>query len=349
MRGILLLTISLLALLTAQWWMAGPHDGAVFRGELHDGDSYMRLVRVTRLLQGGDWRDQGIPRANAPHGHALHWSRPLDGLLVVGAAALTPSLGDGAALHQAGVWQSPLLHVLTLLALLWAARPLLPPSGLLWLGLLFPLQLLLDYQFTPGRPDHHALIRALGGRPLLWAAILALPLGVLVWAGVEGLTAALAPAGAMMQTTAVLVFAFGWLPLSALFSGGIPNDRRADTKCPQDAMARYLAARFTGQRRILSYMTIGPAILYRGQHEVIATPYFRNAQGGRDTLAFFRAMEVETAFEIADRRRIVLVPTCPPDRESRLYRAGRPRPVWPRPLELPAELGQWYRLYRVLL
>lgn len=569
MRGIFLLIISLLALLSAQWWMAERQDGAVFRGELHDSDSYMRLVRVSRLLQSGDWRDQSIPRANAPHGHTLHWSRPLDALLVVGAAVLTPRLGGGAALHQAGVWLSPLLHVLTLLALLWAARPLLPQLGLLWLGLLFPLQLLLDYQFAPGRPDHHALIlllfvcalgaqiRALGGRPLLWAANLALPLGLLVWVSVEGLPAAalalavflfrwfrqgrtgafqglilaaglavvaifavavespiadfmnivydkisivyifffmlimipfavaalagprwpgiiafaavpalqlfafpalihgplagqdgvfaaailqyageaapvaslaafmlyfgpavlalphglwrlrqpgerwpwaLLTAGlvlylplAMLQlrwapyvallalpgycavltavlrkmggkqglvrifatsagrTAVVLGFAFGWLLLSAQFSSEIRNDPRADTKCPQDAMARYLADRFPKRQRILSYMTIGPAILYRGQHEVIATPYFRNAQGGRDTLAFFRAMEVETAFEIADRRRIDLVLTCPADRESRLYRADRPRPIWLQPVKLPAELGQWYRLYRVLL
>ncbi len=569
MRGIFLLTISLLALFTAQWWMAGRDDGAVFRGELHDSDSYMRLVRVTKLLQDGAWHDQRIDRANAPHGHTLHWSRPLDGLLVAGAAILTPSLGGAEALHQAGVWLPSILHVLTLLALLWAARPLLGRLGLLWLGLLFPLQLLLDYQFAPGRPDHHALIlllfvsalgaqiRAVAGRPLLWAAILALPLGLLVWVSVEGLVAvalafgvflfrwfrqgrtgafqglilaaglavisvvaiavespsadylnivydkisivytalfllimsafavaaltgprwpgiiafaavpalsllafpplihgplagqdrvfaaailqyagetasantvrdfllyfgpaflalpfglwrlrqtgnqwpwALLTAGMVLylplaiaqirwapyvallalpgycavltstlrgmggkpglirifaasagRTAVVLAFAFGWLLLSAQFAAENRNEPRAHAKCPQDAMARHLAARFAKPRRILSYMTIGPAILYRSQHEVIATPYFRNAQGGRDTLEFFRAMDVKSAFEIADRRRIDLVLTCPADRESRLYRPNRPRPVWLQPLQLPSELAQWYRLYKVLL
>ena len=158
MRATFLLIISILALLAAQWWMAGRHDGAIFRGELHDSDSFMRLVRVANLIDGRDWYDHSIARANAPHGHTLHWSRPLDVLLLAGAAGLAPSMGWQDGLHLAGVWLSPLLHLLTLLALLWAARPLLPPSGLLWLGLLFPLQLFLDFQFAPGRPDHHALI-----------------------------------------------------------------------------------------------------------------------------------------------------------------------------------------------
>ncbi|MBT6427416.1 MAG: hypothetical protein HOK30_07120, partial [Rhodospirillaceae bacterium] len=560
MRATFLLIISILALLAAQWWMAGRHDGAIFRGELHDSDSFMRLVRVANLIDGRDWYDHSIARANAPHGHTLHWSRPLDVLLLAGAAGLAPSMGWQDGLHLAGVWLSPLLHLLTLLALLWAARPLLPPSGLLWLGLLFPLQLFLDFQFAPGRPDHHALIlllmvcalgiqiRALIDRRTVWAALLVLPLGLMVWVSVEGLLAAAlafaiylfcwirqgrpwarhglvlaaglaamsilavvaehpsidtftphldvisivyivlfmlvmsafavatfirplwpgliafaavpviqllifpdfiggplaaqdpkfaaaifayagetAPVGsirgfllyfgpallalphglwrltqardrrpwalitsglvlylplamlqvrwapyvallalpgycavlttilakiggkvgmvrifgaAIGQTAVVLIFAFGFLLLTAQF----PNNQQVGVKCPQNAMARYLAARFPQKQRILSYMTIAPAILYRGPHEVIATPYFRNAQGGRDTLNFFRAMEVETAFEIAERRNIDLVLTCPADRESRLYRPDRPRPVWLQPVPLPPELAQWYRL-----
>ncbi len=565
MRGLFLTLISLLALFAAQWWMAERQDGAIYHGELHDSDSYMRLVRVGQLIESGDWHDHQIPRANAPHGHSLHWSRPLDALLLAGAAMLAPSLGWTAGLHQAGVWISPVLHIFTLLALLWAARPLLPASGLMCLGLLLPLQLYLGYQFAPGRPDHHGLIlllfvlamgaqiRLLTEQKLRWAAALGISLGLLVWVSVEGLLAAtlalaililhwfrngqksaglglvtaagtamvsilavlaehpsgdflmikydqisivytvffmlfmiafaiaawaparwigiiafaavpamhivlfpgiirgplagqdpafavaifnyagetdaiitirdmllhLGPAllavpyglwrlrraddpwpwglltaglaiylplaimqmrwapyvallalpgycailleilkrfsakagmiqvfgGALAQTAVILIFAFGFLLLSAQ----MPSADRAGIKCPQDAMARHLAERFPRQQRILSYMTIGPAILYRSPHEVIATPYFRNAQGGLDTLRFFRAKDVTAAFEIADRRQIDLVLTCPADRESRLYGTGQPRPIWLKPLPLPAELDQWYRLYRVLL
>ena len=565
MRGALLLIVSLMALLTAQWWLAERHDGAYLQGELHDSDSYMRLVRGRNLIEGGDWHDHTIARANAPHGHTLHWSRPLDALLLAGAASLAPILGWPNGLHQAGVWLSPLLHVLTLLALLWAFRPLLVGSGLLWLGLLFPLQLYLDYQFAPGRPDHHALIlllfvcalgaqiRTLTSNGLFWAAVLALPLGLIAWVSIEGLLAAalsmslllarwflhhrpsarqgltvalgmlvisilavlveqpinhihviaydkisivyvvllmltviafsiaaLAPyrwlgliafaaipvvqfllfpnllhgplagqdavfaaaifqyagetapvssgrafllhfgpaclalpygvwhlrqgkyrwpwtlmtaglalylplamlqvrwapyvsllalpgycalltsilrrisrnhgpawvfAAAMAQTAVVLGFGFGFLLLGAQ----LPGDSEASIKCPQDAMAEYLDRRYKKPQRILSYMTIAPAILYRGPHEVISTPYFRNAQGGRDTLDFFRAMDVQTAFEIAERRGIHLVLTCPADRESRLYRLDRPLPIWLEAVELPPRLGRWYRLYQVLL
>jgi hypothetical protein len=566
MHRALILIVSVLALLAAQWWMAGRHDGAVFQGELFDSDSYMRLVRVQKLIQGDGWYDNNIARANAPHGHDLHWSRPLDVLLLAGAALLAPHIGWDNGLHQAGVWLSPLLHLLTLLALLWAARPLLGRQGLLWLGLLFPLQLFLDHQFAPGRPDHHALllllfvcamgaqIRAMAaGGPYraAWAMALALPLGLMVWVSVEGLVAvalavalfilrwlwqgrawtlcglvlgagltvisglavvieyapgnwgsvaydkisiphvtlftlltcafaiagyfrprwpgliafaavpffqfwaypaffqgplagqdaifaaaifqyageaaplrtpgewvlylgpvllalpiglwrlqmpqigwswlvptmglaaylplailqlrwapyvallalpgysaaltwslkALAPkpvlpaifAAVLARTMVVLGFAFGFFLLSAI----LPGNTGEQTKCPYDAMARHLAKRFPAPQRILSYMTIAPAILYRSQHEVIATPYFRNTRGGRDGLAFFRATDTTAAFEIVRRRKVDLVLSCPRDRESRIYGPAQPMPSWLRALELPAELSQWYRLYRV--
>ena len=565
----LILFLSFLALLAAQWWMAERHDGAVFQGELFDSDSYMRLVRVQMLIRGDDWYDDRIARANAPDGHGMHWSRPMDGLLLAGAALLSPLLGWDGGLHQAGVWLSPLLHLATLLALLWAIRPLLPRQGLLWLGLLFPLQLFLDYQFAPGRPDHHALIlflfvcalgpqiRAMAAAGLqrpAWAMALALPLGLMVWVSIEGLLAAalafalfalrwlwqgrawalsglalgatitaisalavlaeyppghwdsvvydkislvhvtlftlvtcafaiaayfparwpgliafaavpacqlwaypaflqgplagqdpafaaaifqyagetvplrspadlalyLGPAllalpyglwhlyaargrwpwlvltaglmlylplamlqfrwspyvallalpgysailtsclqvlirkralantftAALAGTIVVVGFAVGFFLLSARLPG-TPVNVAAPTKCPQDAMARHLAARFPAPQRILSYMTIGPAILYRSDHEVIATPYFRNARGGGDTLAFFRATDPNAALEIARRRQIDLVLTCPRDRESRIYGPGSALPAWLQPLALPAELGRWYHLYRV--
>lgn len=576
MHRALILILSILALLAAQWWMAGRNDGAVLRGELFDSDSYMRLVRVQKLIQGDGWYDNRIERANAPYGHSLHWSRPLDVLLLAGAALLAPRFGWDGGLHQAGVWLSPLLHLLTLLALLWAVRPLLGRQSLLWLGLLFPLQLFLDYQFAPGRPDHHALllllfvcalgaqIRAMGANGpsrVAWAAAGALPLGLLVWVSVEGLVAAvlafaplilrwfqqgrawslsglslgagltlmsglavmveyapgdwgrvaydkisiahvslftlltcafavaaycrprwpgliafaavpvlqfwaypafflgplagqdaifaaaifqyageaaplrtpgemilhlgpallalpfgiwrlrtpragwpwlvttaglvvylplavlqlrwapyvallalpgysavlasclkaLAPkrglpgifAAALARTVVVLGFAFGFFLLSGRLAGapGVPGSAITGTKCPYDAMARHLAERFPAPQRILSYMTIAPAILYRSRHEVVATPYFRNVQGGGDTLAFFRATHQAadhmSALEITRRRKIDLVLTCPQDRESHIYGPAGPAPFWLRPLDLPGELGQWYRLYRV--
>ncbi|MDP6830880.1 MAG: hypothetical protein QF512_07925 [Alphaproteobacteria bacterium] len=571
MQRAFILIVSLLALLTVQWWMSGRQHGAVFQGELYDSDSYMRLVRVGKLIDGGGWYDDRIARANAPHGHSLHWTRPLDVLLLSGAAVLSPALGWRDGLHQAGVWISPLLHILTLLALLWAAGPLFKHDekfqGLVWLGLLFPLQLFLDHQFAPGRADHHglilllfvcalgALVRAMKRMPEVWAAVAGLFLGLLLWVSVEGLLAALmaftlfglrwlsqgrawargglalsaAMAGvsalgilaehrfeqifmeiydqisivylvflilimiafaaaarislrwlgllafaavplcqfwlfpnffhgplagqdplfqaiifeyagetiplrspsklilylgpaalalphglwqirwpaqdigrwpwvlltgglvlylpfaimqlrwvpyvsllalpgytavlvsclklltsnrsfiltfstALARTVVVLGFAFALLLLSRQFPKGLETQ----TKCRTDAMAQHLADRFGTPQRILSYMTVAPAILYRSRHDVIATPYFRNAQGGRDALAFFGAQDPKTAYDIATGRRIDLVLTCPADRESRIYDPRPTLPIWLRPMELPPHLRQW-RLYKVWL
>ncbi len=571
MQRAFILIISILALLAAQWWMSGRQGGAVFQGELFDSDSYMRLVRVQKLIDGDGWYDDQIARANAPNGHSQHWTRPLDVLLLSGAAMLSPALGWRDGLHQAGVWISPLMHLLTLLALLWAVQPLFKQDGnswgLLWLGLLFPLQLLLDHQFAPGRPDHHALIlflftctlgtlvRAMQRNLQLWAALAGLFVGLMLWVSVEALLAAAmafalfgmrwliqgrawARAGlafsataaavgalgilaehrfdqiligvydqisivyviflvlimisffvaahvparwpgllafsavplcqfwlfpdffhgplagqdptfsahifqyagetrglqspseltlylgsallavpfglwkirkpaqkedrwpwllltgglilylplaimqlrwapyvallalpgysmvlvlalkpltlkqslfqtfvtAMARTAVVLGFAFGLLLLSAY----LPKAPETHSKCRTDSMAQHLADRFPAPQRILSYMTIAPAILYRSQHDVIATPYFRNAQGGRDTIAFFQAKDPKIAYDIATGRRIDLVLTCPADRESRIYGPRPELPIWLRPLELPPQLRQW-RLYKVWL
>ncbi len=74
-------------------------DGAtgVSDGWLHTGDvaalypdGYMRLNRVTQLYLTGDWYDSGIRRSNAPYGEVLHWTRPLDLLLLAGAFVSAP-------------------------------------------------------------------------------------------------------------------------------------------------------------------------------------------------------------------------------------------------------------------
>src|SRR3546814_9831483 len=56
-------------------------DLPLFETGLLGPDSYMRMVRVNELAQGGGWFDDTIARANAPYGDTLHWTRPLDVLL----------------------------------------------------------------------------------------------------------------------------------------------------------------------------------------------------------------------------------------------------------------------------
>lgn len=127
-------------------------------GRFMDTDSYMRLVRVTRLYQSGAWFDGGIPRGNAPYGMALHWTRPFDVLLLAGALPLAPLIGFDRALSATATWISPLLHLGALLALFWAVAPLLGAwRRLLAVAALF-VQIGVPAYALAGRADHHMLI-----------------------------------------------------------------------------------------------------------------------------------------------------------------------------------------------
>ncbi|MEM7224886.1 MAG: hypothetical protein AAF495_18040 [Pseudomonadota bacterium] len=128
-------------------------------GELMGNDSYMRLIRVQLLGEGGAWYDGIIPRDNAPYGTELHWTRPFDVLLLAGAWALEPFLGFRQGLYWWGVVVTPLLHISLVLAMVWAVAPLYSDGFrrfLLVVGLL--LQPLLYGLARWARPDHHTLV-----------------------------------------------------------------------------------------------------------------------------------------------------------------------------------------------
>ena len=54
-------------------------------GRFYDSDAYMRLQRVAELHTHGRWHDAQTQRTNAPNGETLHWTRPLDTMLLTGA------------------------------------------------------------------------------------------------------------------------------------------------------------------------------------------------------------------------------------------------------------------------
>ena len=55
----------------------------------------MRRLRAfiarDHLAQTGNWYDGSLPRSNWPYGEALHWTRPLDVVLLAGTFLLVPS------------------------------------------------------------------------------------------------------------------------------------------------------------------------------------------------------------------------------------------------------------------
>jgi len=137
------------------WWMVG--GAGIADGGLAGADGYMRLVRVERLVETGAWFDIGIPRANAPYGGSLHWTRLFDGILLALALPLTSFLEFKAALYWAGVLVSPILHCAMAITLAWAALPILGRTGAWLAGLLTALQFGILAYATLGHADHHVL------------------------------------------------------------------------------------------------------------------------------------------------------------------------------------------------
>lgn len=128
-------------------------------GLLVDTDSYMRLVRVRQLAGTGEWFDGGvIRRSNAPFGSSLHWTRPVDVLILLGGWLLTPFLGFERALHLAGVLLSPVLLIAVCFTTARAVRPLAGTRVRYYAMIAVLAQVGLMGYALPGRADHHLLI-----------------------------------------------------------------------------------------------------------------------------------------------------------------------------------------------
>jgi len=122
------------------------------------GDTYMRVVRVREWLAAGDWYQNVSARSNAPYGETLHWTRPLDMMLVALAAPFMPFVGLDKALYFAGFIVSPLMMGLTLWAFLWGTRRLLDARGQIILVVLLTFQPITHFYYAAARPDHHSII-----------------------------------------------------------------------------------------------------------------------------------------------------------------------------------------------
>jgi hypothetical protein len=193
---------ALFALALVLLWFLLYHRGFLWvkPGDLAGGDTYMRLTRVIQLYDTGLWYDAVSHRSNAPLGETLHWTRPLDLLLLAGAWLLSPVCGFAEALFQWAIMIGPFLQILTLVALAWGVSPILARPGLSYLPYIFLSQFYLFVMFQAGRPDHHCLLLFLFTmsfgytlRLLLfpYAARWACPAGMVsalaVWVSVESL------------------------------------------------------------------------------------------------------------------------------------------------------------------
>ena len=125
--------------------------------EMPDTDCFYHLNRVHDLYEGGGWYHATFSRSNAPYGETLHWTRPFDCLLLAGALPATAFVDFRTALFWWAVIISPVLLVIMLLTMLWAARPLLSRQGPFLVGILLFFQTAVMAYCQPGRDDQHSL------------------------------------------------------------------------------------------------------------------------------------------------------------------------------------------------
>jgi len=124
-----------------------------------DTDGYMRMTRVVELRTGEvGWFDSIAPRSNAPFGHSMHWTRPLDVVVLALAAPVDLFMPTADAVYAAGVAVGPLLFAATSAAAVWAAVPLVGLRGAVVAGVAVALQPTVMAYGTVARVDHHALL-----------------------------------------------------------------------------------------------------------------------------------------------------------------------------------------------
>jgi hypothetical protein len=124
-----------------------------------DTDGFMRMSRITDLWSGEvGWWDGFAYRSNAPFGHSMHWTRPLDALVILLALPIQLVADSGSALRLGALAAGPLVLGAVAGSITWAVHPLVGRVGAVVAGLGVALQPTLLAYGSPGRVDHHGLI-----------------------------------------------------------------------------------------------------------------------------------------------------------------------------------------------
>jgi hypothetical protein len=134
--------------------------GVIDTMRLPDTDAYTRLLRIAHLHATWDWHGTLLPGLNAPEGLSLHWTRPLDVLILLPALAAEAAGAEfRAALFWSGAALPPLLHLAGVVAAAWAVRPVWP-GRLRWVAALALLcnPVILFAYGALGQADHHVLV-----------------------------------------------------------------------------------------------------------------------------------------------------------------------------------------------
>lgn len=186
--------------LIVQAAMAAAGLSPVLSGEMASPESYVRIERALELLATGNWYSTSWSGVAEQANLSLHWTRPMEVLLLAGGLFGSIFVDLDTAIFGFGAILGPILQVATLIVLSWGFRPLLSPAWFLAAAGLIILLPALAQVFMAGRPDHQSLLI------FLFATQLAIFLRVLakasdrqrsflcglvgafaIWVGIEGL------------------------------------------------------------------------------------------------------------------------------------------------------------------
>ncbi|RIK67612.1 MAG: hypothetical protein DCC65_05620 [Planctomycetota bacterium] len=126
-----------------------------------DPDDYMRLHRARAILEGGTWHIEEMPDIDWPRGGRLHWTSPMDWLLVGAARGIGTLSAEFDRLDFAAAWLPVGLGVIYLSVVMWLLARSVGPWPALLVGLFAAVSPALHRPFALGHPDHHCLLELL--------------------------------------------------------------------------------------------------------------------------------------------------------------------------------------------
>ncbi len=141
--------------------ISGQPQASDRRVFLPDPDAYMRVYRAKKILTGDAIRIREMPEINHPRGVELHWTAPMDYLLVGAGALFAPRINHPDPIGAAAAFVPVGLGALCVVAFIgWMKR------GFGWgpalvAGIVIVISQPFHRVFRLGHPDHHALLELL--------------------------------------------------------------------------------------------------------------------------------------------------------------------------------------------
>jgi hypothetical protein len=177
-----------------------------------DCDSYVWLKRALDFYQHGGWYNHADNYLSYPDPMVMHWTRPLDIILLFGGWLGSFFTDFKTAVEIWAKLLAPLLHLSTIFLISFAVRPFLGNRAYIVLIVLFALQRGIYNKFAAGQADNHPLLalgvvilfcfllRYLHNPKRFYLTIIGITAGLLCWVSIEALVLLLA-----------IIFAMGFL------------------------------------------------------------------------------------------------------------------------------------------